>query len=180
MPWPADPNYIALAKTQLDAPGDSPAAARVQLEQLLDAVNALRATVEQLIENGEPVLLSRLLASMPTTTGPAAFNRAGLTVPQAVAAGSGTASIDATRSNVFYVDGASATSLNVVISGGSDGQTINLRMAFSHGNTVAYTLPNNTKATGAPVPGNGRINWLCLTYVASASRWEGAWLALPA
>jgi len=90
------------------------------------------------------------------------------------AAYSATPAFDAQLSNVFYL-GAMTGNVAFTITGPQDGQTINIRFVQDATGGRTVTPPANVKASGTIDATAGRASWLILTYVASATRWEGAW-----
>lgn len=100
------------------------------------------------------------------------------TTPQSVAF-SGTPTFDVSLSNVIYFGALTANVTAITINNPVDGQTVNIRFVqdATGGRTVA--LPASVHATGAMQTGANSVSWLSISYVNSASRWEGAWMAVP-
>ncbi|MBI5334750.1 MAG: hypothetical protein HZB72_09240 [Burkholderiales bacterium] len=181
MPWPTPPSDAALPGTEYDADTDKPSLARAQLLQLKERVDALSTALKAVIDNGEPVLLSRLLASLPAVGGVATLNRGALTQPVSAQPDAwGNLTLNAAASNVFFIQSGGET-FNLTLTNPTPGQTINLRFyVIGTHSAVNVSIPG-AKISGAPIPGAGRVNWLVLTYVdASHTRWEGSWLTLDA
>ncbi len=78
-------------------------------------------------------------------------------------------------SNVFYFGTLTANVTSMTISNASDGQTIQIRFVqdATGGRTVA--LPSGAQVSGSINTAANSVTWLVMTYVASASRWEGTW-----
>lgn len=99
------------------------------------------------------------------------------TKPQTVAF-SATPAFDASKSNVHYL-AALTTNVSPTISNPTDGQTISIRFQQDATGGRTVTLPASVHATGGPQAAANSVSWLTITYVASASRWEGTWAAIP-
>lgn len=128
--------------------------------------------------NNDPVLLSFVRTGDMSTGG--SFTSRAYTAPSTVTF-SATPTIDASLSNVFYFSTTmSANMTGITISNPVDGQTINIRFVqdATGGRTVAWT--STVKITGGPNTAANGVSWASLTYVGSASRWEGSWLGVPA
>lgn len=106
------------------------------------------------------------------------FTGATRTVPVSVTSSTTTA-IDATLSNVFYVSSLTGNT-TLAITGGADGQTINIRFVQDATGGRTVTLPSNVSANGAISSTASYVTWLILTYVSSATRWEGSYSTAPA
>ncbi len=91
-----------------------------------------------------------------------------------------TPAIDASTSNVFYIGALTANVVSSTINNPADGQTINIRVVQDAVGGRSFALPANVKATGALQTTANSATWLILTYVQSASQWEGAWSQVPA
>ena len=90
-----------------------------------------------------------------------------------------TIAVNSALSNVFYC----ALTGNVTafsITNPSDGQTVNIRFAQDATGGRVVTLPSSVKADGTQLTTASRVAWLSITYVASAARWEGGWVSVPA
>ncbi|MNU19735.1 hypothetical protein D3C71_79680 [compost metagenome] len=89
---------------------------------------------------------------------------------------SATPVFDATKSNVFYFAtlGATAVTASSFI-GGTDGQTINVRILQDAVGGRAFPLPGNVVAKGALDTAPDAVNWLVLTWNVGATRWEAIW-----
>lgn len=96
------------------------------------------------------------------------------TTPVSVAF-STTPAFDAALSNVFYLGALTANVTSSTISNPNNGQTINIRFEQDGVGGRTVTPPANSKVGGSFETAAGRSNWLSLTYVAPAARWEGAW-----
>jgi len=123
-------------------------------------------------------MLASLLGQKADLSG-AAFEGAALTKPKAIAF-SATPTFDASQSNVFYLGAMTANVTDITIVNPSDGQTIGIRFVMDATGGRLVTLPSAIKAAGFLESGANRATWLNITYVASASRWEGAWSPVPA
>lgn len=107
------------------------------------------------------------------------FTTAVRTIPVDVPFVAGTTAIDASLSNVFFL-GTTTDNTTLSITNGADGQTINIRTTqdSTGGHTIA--LGSDVLATPAGTGDANEVVWLIVTYVGSASRWEGAWSLVPA
>lgn len=106
------------------------------------------------------------------------FTGATRTIPVSVTYAT-TTTIDATLSNVFYVSTLTGNT-TLAITGGADGQTINIRFVQDGTGSRTVTLPANVTANGSISSTATYVTWLILTYVSSASRWEGSYATAPA
>lgn len=114
----------------------------------------------------------------PNATGGLTVNGGAVTTPQTVAF-SATPTFDASKSNVHYLGAMTANVTSVTISNPSDGQTLNIRFVQDATGSRTVTLPSSIHATGNPQSAANAVSWLIITYVASVTRWEGAWAAVP-
>lgn len=97
---------------------------------------------------------------------------ANATTPVSVAF-SATPTFNAQQSNVFYFGTLTGNVTSMTISNPTDGQTIQIRFVqdATGGRTVA--LPSGAVVSGSINSAANSVTWLVMTYVASASRWEG-------
>lgn len=91
-----------------------------------------------------------------------------------------TTTINSAQSNVFYVGALTGNITTLTINNPTDGQTINIRFVQDATGGRTITLPSSIKAAGVLETAASRATWLVLTYVSSASRWEGAYSGVPA
>lgn len=87
---------------------------------------------------------------------------------------SSTVTVDASLGSVFYI-GTLTGPTTLAINNPSDGQTINIRFLQDATGGRSVTLPGTVSAVGALITTANYVDWLVLTYVASAARWEGCW-----
>jgi hypothetical protein len=109
-------------------------------------------------------------------SGGAIANRA-YTTPQSLTAVSNTFTIDASLSNVFYLAALAANS-TLVVNNPADGQPLNIRVPQNSTGGFSLTLPANFSVAGALDTGASKVNWISVTYVSSAAKWEGAYMSL--
>lgn len=166
MTWPSSPSALSLLIDQLDAGGDNPQLARAQILAAVNALSLLAPLVKEMIDNGEPFL----------KTGGKVQGRA-YTEPKTVAYSS-TVAINASQSNVFYI-GTLTGNTTLSISSPVDGQTISVRFVQDATGGRTVTLPSDVKTVGTYNNQANGVCWLYLTYVESATRWEGSyqWVA---
>jgi hypothetical protein len=131
--------------------------------------------------NGDSIIMSftrtgDIGSQGPAWTGGSIANRA-YTTPQTPAFGA-TVTIDASLSNTFLVAQLTGNVTTLTINNPADGQSIGIRFAQDATGGRTVTLPASVKAAGAQETGVSRVAWLNLTYVNSASRWEGAWMTV--
>lgn len=104
----------------------------------------------------------------------------GAYTPSATPAFSATPTFDASTTNVFEPAPLTANVTSMTISNPNGGQTINIRFEqdSTGGRTVA--LPSGAKVSGGVNTTASSVTVLTMTYSARASRWEGAWVGVPA
>lgn len=91
---------------------------------------------------------------------------------------SATPTFDASKSNIHYFGALTANVTSSTISNPTDAQTISIRFVQDGAGSRTVALPANVTAAGAINTTPGKVSWLTITYVASASRWEGVWANL--
>jgi hypothetical protein len=92
--------------------------------------------------------------------------------------------IDASKSNIFYVGALTGNVTTLTLSNPVDGHSMSVRFVQdgTGGRTVA--APSGAKISGSPDTGANRVSYLNLTYVGTANgvavnRWEGNWTVVP-
>lgn len=106
---------------------------------------------------------------------------AGTLTPTSSQAFTATPTFDAAVSNAFEFSGAmTANVTSITINNPTAGQTIQIRVKQdgTGGRTVA--APAGAKISGVVGPTAGLASILTITYSAMDTRWEGAWVQLPA
>lgn len=103
---------------------------------------------------------------------------AAYTTPVSVAF-SATPTFDASKSNVFYLGSMTANVTAITISNPSDGQTINIRCPQDSTGGRTVTPGSSVRIAGTQGTAANGVAWMCLTYVLSATKWEGSWMTLP-
>jgi len=97
------------------------------------------------------------------------------TKPVAVAF-SATPVFDATLSNVFHFGTLTATAVTATsFVGGTNGQTINVRIQQDATGGRVFPLPSNVTAKGAQDTTANAVNWLVLTWKDDISKWDAIW-----
>lgn len=130
----------------------------------------------------QTALLVAAIANSGTATKDTFFSKKGgeiagpvWTKPQIVAF-SATPSFDATKSNMFYFATLGATPVTASsFVGGTDGQTINVRIVQDATGGRAFPLPASVVAKGALNTAPDAVNWLVLTWNNTAAKWEAVW-----
>jgi hypothetical protein len=93
---------------------------------------------------------------------------------------SATPAFDPTASNVIYFGALTANVTAVSVPSGLDGQTINIRFTQDATGGRTVVLGTGFKVTGSVQLTANLTTWLVVTWVASATRWEGSWSNIPA
>lgn len=88
---------------------------------------------------------------------------------------SATPTFDATKSNVFHFAVMTANVTASTFSGGTDGQTINVRVEQDVTGGHTFALPANVVIKGTFNTNASAVNWLVLTWKNSTAKWEAVW-----
>lgn len=137
----------------------------------------IAAALTTLLGPEDLTTLNTAIAAKAALAG-ASFTGFALTTPVSVAF-SATPTFDAALSNIFYFGGLTANVTDVTVSNPKDGQTLNIRFPQTTGGHT-ITLGSEFKVSGVYGTAAGATTWLNVTYVATAARWEGAWMQVPA
>lgn len=87
---------------------------------------------------------------------------------------------NAALSNVHHMAAMTANVTSIAVTGQGDGQTVQIRFQQDSVGGRSVTLNPAFKVSGYFQPGPNQVTWLIMTWVNSASRWEGAWSGVPA
>jgi len=94
--------------------------------------------------------------------------------PQSVAF-STTPTFDSSTTNTIYFETMTANVTSVTISNAVDGAQLQIRFVQDATGGRTVTLPSSVQVSGSLNTAANAVTWLVLTYVGSASRWEGTW-----
>lgn len=170
MTWPTQDTDADLVATDVSSgsTAGAPASARSSLFlPLVSRFNTLKALVNSIINFGQPYLAS----------GGAVAGRA-YTTPVSITFAS-TVNIDMSLSNVFNV-GALTGNITLTASNPADGHTATIRFSQDATGNRSVTLPASFKVAGIPNPTASSVFMLTVTYNAATSKYEGAYLWIPA
>jgi hypothetical protein len=103
-----------------------------------------------------------------------AANGRALTTPVNVAF-SATPTFDSSQSNTIYFGTMTANVTSMTITNAVDGAQLQIRFVQDATGGRTVTLPSNVQVSGSLNTAANAVTWLVLTYVSSASRWEGTW-----
>jgi hypothetical protein len=88
---------------------------------------------------------------------------------------SATPTFDSSQSNTIYFGTMTANVTSMTISNPVDGAQLQIRFVQDATGGRTVTLPSNVQVSGSLNTAANAVTWLVLTYVSSASRWEGTW-----
>ncbi|MFZ5520471.1 MAG: hypothetical protein ACOZD0_04625 [Pseudomonadota bacterium] len=177
MTWPTSaPADTPVPASDYDAATDNPAAARAQLVLLKQRVDELSTALKAVIDNGEPILLSRLLASMPAATGSATLNRGARTAPVTLTWAEEIV-IDCRLSNMFSLTLAGHTTLT--LANAEPGQFITIRVKQGAAGNQQVYLSNNQRIANGPQSAANSFSYLSLVWDPDDGRFHGAWTHMP-
>jgi hypothetical protein len=86
-----------------------------------------------------------------------------------------TPTFDSSLSNTILFGTMTANVTSMTISNPVDGAQLQIRFVQDATGGRTVTLPSNVQVSGALNTAANAVTWLVLTYVSSASRWEGTW-----
>jgi hypothetical protein len=112
--------------------------------------------------------------TLPYVAGAHSFTGRANTVPVSVAF-SATPTFNSAQSNTIYFGTLTANVTSMTISNPVDGAQLQIRFVQDGTGGRTVTLPSNVQVSGSLNTAANAVTWLVLTYVASASRWEGTW-----
>jgi hypothetical protein len=88
---------------------------------------------------------------------------------------SATPTFDSSLSNTIYFGTMTANVTSMTISNPVDGAQLQIRFVQDATGGRTVTLPSSVQVSGSLNTAANAVTWLVLTYVSSASRWEGTW-----
>jgi hypothetical protein len=112
--------------------------------------------------------------TIPYFAGAHEFTGRANTVPVSVAF-SATPTFNSAQSNTIYFGTMTANVTSMTISNPVDGAQLQIRFVQDGTGGRTVTLPSNVQVSGSLNTAANAVTWLVITYVSSASRWEGTW-----
>jgi hypothetical protein len=112
--------------------------------------------------------------TIPYVAGAHSFTGRANTVPVSVAF-SATPTFNSAQSNIILFGTMTANVTSMTISNPVDGAQLQIRFVQDGTGGRTVTLPSNVQVSGSLNTAANAVTWLVLTYVSSASRWEGTW-----
>jgi hypothetical protein len=112
--------------------------------------------------------------TLPYVAGMHSFTGRANTVPVSVAF-SATPTFNSSLSNIILFGTMTANVTSMTITNAVDGAQLQIRFVQDGTGGRTVTLPSNVQVSGSLNTAANAVTWLVLTYVSSASRWEGTW-----
>jgi hypothetical protein len=112
--------------------------------------------------------------TIPYVAGAHSFTGRANTVPVSVSFSS-TPTFDSSLSNTILFGTMTANVTSMTINNPVDGAQLQIRFVQDATGGRTVTLPSNVQVSGSLNTAANAVTWLVLTYVSSASRWEGTW-----